>query len=642
MAAAATLMWLAGVAAQVCPGGYECPPGEACPGGNASQACVACAAGKQSPSGSSPCSYCRSTLRPSPDQDGCICDSLQFDIWGSTAAGGSDGTDSPCVACSKIPLSLLSRLADDARGQDGDLLSIFDARGDSDDRFASPCQGPSVEVRRRLKDAADGVVDGVADSADGVVESLFNDAPCDEYHHAECAGGPRGDAQLCPNGGYWLSPTVVKEGPGGGNGSALSVDGHELDWADGVLRQTGVLLQQCTPPRGGGPSRCQHWSRCVDEADTEEDAEDPWTPFVSDKEFAVWLTRRGGPADSPFINANSSCAILSSRAGTLETLDCGADGKLSDGTDCADTKLQEFRLATWNALSDGVNCCAPGFHGKLCDMCIPPLMKINDKCVKCSGNGLSVNWPKVFLGAMIAFGFTLFLMHKASVSFEEADGTATIAIFYFQIIALMFKDRATHLAWPWVMNVLEVMELGFLTNSERTCMIKLTFYQNFYFNILSTLALVFGMYGCLLALTSMTAEKKDSKVVELQKLGDARNQKAAAHIISQMTLFESLEPEYRAKIVAAMSTMPVLKKGEEVIKEGDKEFFLVVIDGGCEIRHEGKKVATIESGQHFGESQNSFSAVPFCGLASLSTEPCALRQAWRVCSIRTLQRRRSP
>ena len=91
VAAAATLMWLAGVAAQLCPGGYECPPGEACPGGNASQAGVACAAGKQSPSGSSPCSYCRSTLRPSPDQDGCICDSLQFDIWGSTAAGGSGG-----------------------------------------------------------------------------------------------------------------------------------------------------------------------------------------------------------------------------------------------------------------------------------------------------------------------------------------------------------------------------------------------------------------------------------------------------------------------------------------------------------------------------------------------------------------------
>jgi len=40
-----------------------------------------------------------------------------------------------------------------------------------------------------------------------------------------------------------------------------------------------------------------------------------------------------------------------------------------------------------------------------------------------------------------------------------------------------------------------------------------------------------------------------------------------------------------------------------------------VIEGGCEIRHEGKKVATIESGQHFGESQISLSAVQFCGTA---------------------------
>ena len=73
--------------------------------------------------------------------------------------------------------------------------------------------------------------------------------------------------------------------------------------------------------------------------------------------------------------------------------------------------------------------------------------------------------------------------------------------------------------------------------------------------------------------------------------------------------------DVQAEPVTCAPNAPVLKKGEEVIKEGDKEFFLVVIEGGCEIRHEGKKVATIESGQHFGESQISLSAVQFCGTA---------------------------
>jgi len=46
------------------------------------------------------------------------------------------------------------------------------------------------------------------------------------------------------------------------------------------------------------------------------------------------------------------------------------------------------------------------------------------------------------MGTLLAFCFTIFIMHKACTTFQDADGTITIAIFYFQIVALLFKDRA--------------------------------------------------------------------------------------------------------------------------------------------------------------------------------------------------------
>ena len=48
-------------------------------------------------------------------------------------------------------------------------------------------------------------------------------------------------------------------------------------------------------------------------------------------------------------------------------------------------------------------------------------------------------------------------MHKATVTFRDADGTITVAIFFFQLVALLFKDRATKLAYPFMLDILAVL-----------------------------------------------------------------------------------------------------------------------------------------------------------------------------------------
>jgi len=138
---------------------------------------------------------------------------------------------------------------------------------------------------------------------------------------------------------------------------------------------------------------------------------------------------------------------------------------------------------------------------------------------------------------------TLFIMHKASVTFEDADGTATIAIFYFQLITLMFRDRAAHLAWPVVMDILAVMELGFVTNSERTCMVNLTFYQNYYFNILSTLIIVAVVYLVIIFLASLTSTKQVTK----QSLLEHVRSQAIKKIYDRSLFLRLIACEYRPK-----------------------------------------------------------------------------------------------
>ena len=168
-----------------------------------------------------------------------------------------------------------------------------------------------------------------------------------------------------------------------------------------------VSLIQCIPMRSGKHSRCQHWSRCLHHINFREDDDDPYAGYIDDYEFATWL-------DSP-------------------------EGRVEK---CPHAE----------------NCCAPGFGGILCDYCVNRNdMKIGEACVTCDHG--DINLPELVMGLAASFMFTLLIMHKASTTFEDANGTATIAIFYFQVVALMFKDRAAEFGWALV-SLFSILELG--------------------------------------------------------------------------------------------------------------------------------------------------------------------------------------
>jgi hypothetical protein len=264
------------------------------------------------------------------------------------------------------------------------------------------------------------------------------------------------------------------------------------------------------------------------------------------------------------------------------------------------------------------------------------------------------------LGVFLAICFTLFIMHKATTTFSDADGTTTIAIFFFQLIALMFRDRAAHLATPIMMDLLAVMELSFVTNSERTCMVKLTFYDNYYFNIVSTLAIVLTVYMIIIGITSLTSSNKQTQKDVMMTDQKAKSVKAAVHILQHVHVFETLEPASREAIATAMvrshRTMPHMcfgspdrldtfcrlvqrcksdmKVGESVMKEGDTEKFFIVLKGSVDVEHLEKKVATIRVGQHFGVEALFHKRPASCTVTSAApgTEVMTLtRKAFRTC-----------
>ena len=525
MRALTTAALVAGAAAQAdvdsCPGGQGVVRNATYLAG----VCERCPDGKQSPAGEPLCVYCRDTLTPSAGRDGCECAPLHFSAWGATA----NLTDVGCTACAALHVTRLSDMremgaADSNVAAVGSLLG-FEREGGTQDDFAVPCKGPSAGVQEFLRDKGD--ID--------VVKSL-----CDTFDHTECQGGQKGAAQLCTNTGVWMLP-----------GPVLAIEKNlTLLPPDRTSEQAGMFfLQECMPPRGGGPSRCQHWSRCVKGADTGTSTDDPWFPYVSDEEFAAWLV---DPA-----NAGKNCAT-----------ELRAFTPRDEWGEPVPASREALKNDPWaHVRSDGVNCCAPDYEGMMCDECIEPLMKINEKCVFCAqGGNFAIDWQKMFVGSCLAIGFTLFIMHKASVTFEDADGTATIAIFYFQLITLMFRDRAAHLAWPVMMDLLAVMDLGFVTNSESTCMVKLSFYQNCkytsngtpsqlvsreiseiwrvcvvfpdYFNIVSTMLIIGVVYTTIIFVTSLTATKQETKQAHIEAGVIAKNFKIAQHILSHVHVFE--------------------------------------------------------------------------------------------------------
>lgn len=470
--------------------------GSGCPGGKGlglggGGSCEACPVGKQSPAGEVMCSYCRETLQPAAAQDGCECAPLHFSPWNATV-------EQPDVGCTPCAALHVHRLAQTQRG----LFEVF-VHG-SADSSAVPCAGPSAGVKELLPDQGD----------TDAVNNL-----CSTYDHTECAGGPKGDAAVCPNAGVWILPRPFERIRQNVSAFPPGRTSEQVDL---------FTLQECLTPRGGGASRCQHWSRCVKDADAGSESGDPWTPYVSDKEFAAWLAK-----DNSAKNCRTVLGDLPSAEDT--------NGKAA--------RLEDFDDPWARVLSDGFNCCAPNYRGELCDTCIEPLMKIKEQCVRCESD---INWSKMILGVIMAAGFTLFIIHKATVNFSDADGTITIAIFFFQLIALLFKDRASRMAWPIMLDLLSVMELSFLANSERTCVIKLDFYPNYYFSILSTISVVLGTYAVLIAIMVLTSTVTGFHKQERMPPAQAKNLKAAVHVLGHVHVFESLEPQYRENIAAAM------------------------------------------------------------------------------------------
>lgn len=118
------------------------------------------------------------------------------------------------------------------------------------------------------------------------------------------------------------------------------------------------------------------------------------------------------------------------------------------------------------------NCCAGGFGGSMCESCVGTKMKLNGNCVQCLDSWGAVRWGRVLIGTGWAVGFILFILHVASATFADADGTATICIFFFQIMALVFRDRATSINAPFTASVLTFLDMGF---SEYTACYMYTF-----------------------------------------------------------------------------------------------------------------------------------------------------------------------
>ena len=130
-----------------------------CPGGQAwsstSQNCTQCVSGKQSRDNSTmPCSFCPQSLVPNGDQSGCVCQPLHFNVWKSSA--GAQNELAQCTPCESINVALEAKDAS------------------------------------RWKSLARSCADAASDKC------TVDEPQC------ECAGGPKGDARICPVEGYWL------------------------------------------------------------------------------------------------------------------------------------------------------------------------------------------------------------------------------------------------------------------------------------------------------------------------------------------------------------------------------------------------------------------------------------------------------
>ena len=519
-----------------------------CPGGEGwngfLETCVACPEGMQSRQNSTqPCSFCPHTLMPAePARDGCVCQEHYFNQWPSSAAADF----AKCTSCEKV--------------------------------MVTPWDAPA---RTRCETCDDA--------------SSVSSSPCAKTAQCECKGAAKGEATVCPAWGYYLDfGQHAEASPGGaqavvGESSRKPAEAEMPDTEEARAAEYEML--QCSSPRDGLGSRCQHWTRCIREADTEQDswndpeevqrAADFGLPrdkqvYVSDAELEAWLAKEGAG------NRGKSCP----------------------------TEISEEN-------PQGPNCCLPGYTGRICEDCVSPLVKVDGYCLACDG----VNLKRVSLGILMSLGFVLLMMRKSVERFKDCNGKASIAVFFLQTVMLLYKDRV-----PDVLNIgANFMDVSFLRNTKTSCTIEMGYHGLFFFNLLSTLVVMLVVYIIVLVVTHTTLKSKEITSYVAHTVSRARAVTLAEDVLGSIMEFKMLSHKERHEIAQDLD-VTWFKFGDDILCEGDVpgqadsegnvrdhgQFYIIAKgEVAVKIRHhqgEGvgpdatiQQVGTMKAGEYFGQ-----------------------------------------
>ena len=481
-------------------GVHYCPGGQAWSSARAS--CRACPPGKQSRDNSTmPCSFCPQTLMPNSDQSGCVCQPLHFNVWSSSIGAHNELLE--CTPCADVRVAL-------AQG---------DEATDDRDTGKIGCR-PCVDM------ASPNCVQG----------------------SCECAGGPKGDARLCPGEGYWLEYRDPERAEVGATFNAAEDMPAEPSRAFEML--------ECSSPVGGNQSRCLHWSRCLAVADTGEEDSDPPevkraadaglpSHYVSDREHSLWKAAQ--PAGAVEVNKCGGQSIDDwaphRAAGLMSSL------SLFDGA-----------VVRSNRVEGGPNCCLPGYTGRICEECIYPMLKIDGHCIKCRGP----NYFRMFSGTGLTLVFIMWMMRKSVLAFEDCAGTSTIVIFFLQTVNLLFKDRVPEL----VENFGNTFDLSFFRHTKSSCTLPMGYYMQFFVDLFASPVSMLGVYLGVLTITYATSHSTELRSYVTQTVESAARVTLVVKTLGKMDTFKMLSTEDR-HVLARKLSLRWFKAGEDILTEGD-------------------------------------------------------------------------
>jgi hypothetical protein len=530
-----------------------------CPGGRAwdlgLERCEACPPGKQSRDNSTmPCSFCPQTLMPNSNQSGCVCQPLHFNVW--TSSIGSHNELLECTPCASVLVAL-------AQGEEAT---------DNANIGKQPCL-PCVDMN----------------------------SPSCTMGSCECAGGPKGDARLCPGDGYWLEYTKGEIGADFDPGEDMPEDKSD--------RSSSFEMLECSLPVGGGQSRCLHWSRCLEAADTGPEADDPNevaraeeagldAVYVSDREFEEWKRKNPERAEQPQCGGQTVEAWAPHKAPKLQdSLD------LFDGPDYRHDKV----------VAGGPNCCMPGYTGRICEECVYPMLKIDGHCIPCS----EPNYWRMVFGTFTTLIFIFWIMRKSVLPFEDCKGTSTIVIFFVQTVNLIFKDRVPEL----LENTFNFFELSFYKHTKSSCTWPMGYYMQFFVDLFASPISILGVYFLVLSITYATSHTTELRSYVTQTVESAARVTLVVKTLGKMDTFKVLSTEER-HVLARKLSLRWFKAGENILNEGDVpeeeddkgrvvdqgEFFIITKgEAAVKIRslHQddalNHQVRTLEVGDYFGD-----------------------------------------